>query len=87
MQNIVCYYSQRNTRKPKITLTCLINERIGNLIILVPRAFSVDEGEIRAFDWLKPPISTLLTHILFGFSCFAFEIWLLFTRSLITVQA
>ena len=61
-----------------ITLTCLINREIRDLITLVHRAFLfVDKGEhltlvllckanleskeIRASDWLKPLVSTLLT--------------------------
>ena len=87
------YYSQGVTSKPKITLTCLINRVIMNLITLIPRIFFfVDEGkhmilallckaniehrETCSSDSLKPPMSLLLTHIHFVFSCFTFQIWL-----------
>ena len=39
-----------------------------------------------ASDWLKLPISTLLTQIHFGFLCFISQIWLCITRSLFTVN-
>ena len=92
IKTLCVYYSQRVTSKPKITLTCLINRVIMNLITLIPRIFFVDEGEhmILALlckaniehqetcssDWLKRPMSLLLTHIHFVFSCFTFQIWL-----------
>ena len=40
------YYSQWRTREPKVTLTCLINGEIRNLITLVPSYFFlVNKGE------------------------------------------
>ena len=74
-----------------ITLTCLINRGIRNLITLVPGAFlfvgkgedfilvlfckaKLERKDICASDWLKPPISMLLTlgfyvlHSRFGFA-------------------
>ena len=65
-----------------ISLACLINRGIRNLITIVPRAFlftekvehlilvllcnaNIERKEIRAYDWLKPPISTLLTFFMF----------------------
>ena len=37
-------------------------------------------------DETNTHISTLLTHIHFGFSCFTFQIWLCLTGSLFTVH-
>ena len=85
---ICVYYSQRDPMEPKITFLFVIN---GNLIALVPRVFflwvrvkilldllgktNLEHKEICASDRLKT-ISMFLTHVLFGFLCFAFQIWL-----------
>ena len=82
-----------------ITLTCLINTRIRNLITLVPRAFLfVGKGERLILVLLckanleheeicasdwLKPMSMLLILV---FLCLTFQIWLCITRGLFKVQ-
>ena len=84
IQNM-CLLFPRGAKKTKISFSCLINGGTRNLITLVPRGFfrtrmnilldllcktDLQRKEICTSDWLKPPISTLLTHAFFRFFMF-----------------
>ena len=97
------YYSHGGAWEPKITLICLINRVIINLITLIPKAFLfVNEDDHLVLVLLckanlecqkicasdwLKPTSMLLMHIHFGFLCFTFQVWFCLTRSLFAVQA
>ena len=85
--NLICLINMEIRNLITLVPRAFLFVEVGEHFILVLLCTAnVECKEICASDWLKPPTSTVLTYIHFGFLCFTFQIWLCTARSLFKVQ-